>query len=89
MSKDSISKTAQVNLQMLARLGVPEAVAFRDALQLEGDPLSAFAHVPFARRIPLCVSCATVAAGLSPTPIRRRCWWTPSAPCWATPRLPW
>jgi len=57
MSKDSISKTAQVNLQMLARLGVPEAVTFRDELQLEGDPLSAFAHVPFARSIPLCVSC--------------------------------
>ena len=32
MPRDSISKTAQVNLQMLAGLGLPEAVRFRDAL---------------------------------------------------------
>lgn len=57
MPKDSISKTAQVNLQMLASLGVPEAVQFARALNLEGDPLGALSHLPFARRIPLCVSC--------------------------------
>lgn len=57
MPKDSISKTAQVNLQMLASLGIPEAVQFSHALNLEGDPLGALSHLPFARRIPLCVSC--------------------------------
>lgn len=57
MPKDSISKTAQVNLQMLAGLGVPEAVQMEHALGLEGDPLRVFAHLPLARRIPLCISC--------------------------------
>lgn len=45
MPKDSISKTAQVNLQMLANLGVPEAIRMRDALALEGDPLSMLSHL--------------------------------------------
>lgn len=57
MPKDSISKTAQVNLQMLANLGVPEAIRMRDALKLEGDPLVLLSHLPFARRIPPCISC--------------------------------
>ena len=56
MPKDSVSRTAQVNLQMLANLGIPEAVRFRDALQLDGDPLAAIAHVPLAKRIPFCIS---------------------------------
>lgn len=56
MSRDSISKTAQVNLQMLAGLGLPEAVRFRDALQLEGDPLAVLSRIPLARRIPVCIS---------------------------------
>ena len=55
MSKDSISKTAHANLQMLAMLGLPEAIRFRDALQLEGDPLAMLSRIPLARRIPLCV----------------------------------
>lgn len=57
MPKDSISRTAQVNLQMLAQLGVPEAVRFSDALQLEGDPMRVLSAIPYARRIPVCVSC--------------------------------
>lgn len=57
MPRDSISKTAQVNMQMLAGLGVPEAVRMRDALELEGNPLEAFSRLPFARKIPLCISC--------------------------------
>lgn len=56
MPRDSISRTAQVNLQMLAGLGLPEAVRFRDALQLEGDPLAMLSRIPLARRIPACVS---------------------------------
>lgn len=57
MSKDSISKTAQVNLQMLARLGVPEAVAFRDALQqLGGAPLLVCHAVIHVDELPVCVS---------------------------------
>lgn len=56
MPRDSISKTAQVNLQMLAGLGLPEAVRFRDALQLEGDPLAILSRIPLARRIPVCIS---------------------------------
>jgi O-methyltransferase involved in polyketide biosynthesis len=40
---------------MLAMLGLPEAVRFRDALQLEGDPLAMLSRIPLARRIPLCV----------------------------------
>ena len=56
MPKDSISKTAQVNLQMLAGLGLSEAVRFRDALQLEDDPLSTLSRIPLARKIPLCIS---------------------------------
>lgn len=56
MPRDSISRTAQVNLQMLAELGLPEAIRFRDALQLEGDPLAMLSRIPLARRIPACVS---------------------------------
>ena len=48
MPKDSISKTAQVNLQMLAGLGVPEAVRFAEALRLEGDSLGVLSHLPLA-----------------------------------------
>ncbi len=57
MPKDSISKTAQVNLNMLTFLGVPEAVAFSKALQLEGNPLVALQALPFAHQLPLCISC--------------------------------
>lgn len=57
MPKDSISKTAQVNLQMLTDLGVPEAVRFSDALCLQGDPLAVLRHLPLARRLPLCIAC--------------------------------
>lgn len=56
MPKESISKTAQVNLQMLAELGVPEALAFAEALGLEGNPLGVLSDLPFAKKIPLCVS---------------------------------
>lgn len=55
MSRDSISKTAHANLQMLGMLGLPEAVRFRDALQLEGDPLAMLSRIPLACRISLCV----------------------------------
>ena len=57
MPKDSISKTALVNLQMLANLGVPEAMQMKDALAIEGDPLGILSRLPFARRVPLCISC--------------------------------
>ncbi len=56
MSKDSISKTAQVNLQMLSYLGVPEAVRFNDVLKLEGNPLFGLEGLPMMRRIPMCIS---------------------------------
>lgn len=56
MPKDSISNTALVNLQMLAGLGIPEAVRFSNALQIEGYPLQALSRIPYARRIPLCIS---------------------------------
>lgn len=57
MPKDSISKTAQVNLQMLTSLGVPEAVRFSHALQLQGDPMALLRHLPLARQLPQCISC--------------------------------
>lgn len=57
MPKDSISKTAQVNLQMLTSLGVPEAVRFSHALQLQGDPMAMLRHLPLARQLPQCISC--------------------------------
>lgn len=59
MPKDSISKTAQVNLLMLSFLGVPEAVRFSNALKLEGNPLVVLNAMPLARRLPLCISCVS------------------------------
>ena len=62
MPKESISKTAQVNLMMLRYLGVPEAVAFSEALQLEGDPLESLnnpATAAFMSRIQLGISCVS------------------------------
>lgn len=56
MSNAEINKTAQVNLLMLASLGIPEAVHFRDVLKPEGNPLQALAHIPFANRLPLCIA---------------------------------
>ncbi|MEE1158384.1 MAG: hypothetical protein UHS51_03085 [Atopobiaceae bacterium] len=56
MAKKDIKDTAYTNLLMLADLGIPEAVRFRDALGLEGNPLQSLARVPFASKIPLCVS---------------------------------
>ena len=56
MPRDNISKTAQVNVQVLAGLGLPEVVRFRDALQQESDPRAVLSRIPYARRIPVCIS---------------------------------
>lgn len=56
MAEQELSSTAHVNLLMLAGLGIPEAVRFRDALGLEGNPLQSLAHIPFANKFPLCIS---------------------------------
>ena len=55
MSDVEMSKTAHVNLLMLADLGIPEAVRFRDALELGGNPLQPLSHIPFANWLPLCI----------------------------------
>lgn len=56
MSDAKLSKTAQVNLQMLADLGIPEAVRFRDVLQFDSNPLQLLEHIPFASNLPLCIA---------------------------------
>ncbi|MBP3892476.1 MAG: hypothetical protein J6D34_00365 [Atopobiaceae bacterium] len=56
MPNAKLSKTAQVNLLMLADLGIPEAVRFRDVLQFDSNPLQMLEHIPFASNIPLCIS---------------------------------
>ena len=49
-------QTAQTNLMMLADLGIPEAVRFRDVLGFDDNPLAALEHIPLANRIPLCIA---------------------------------
>ena len=56
MVQDDVKETAHTNLLMLADLGIPEAVRFRDVLQLEGNPLQSLGHIPFAKKVPLCIS---------------------------------
>lgn len=56
MTEYDVADTAHTNLLMLADLGIPEAVRFRDVLDLEGDPLQVLARVPLAKKIPLCLS---------------------------------
>lgn len=56
MASNDIKETAHTNLLMLASLGIPEAIRFRDALDLEGNPLEILSRVPLAKRVPLCIS---------------------------------
>lgn len=56
MKKSRVSKTAQVNLMMLADLGIEEAVHFRNIMGFTDNPLDIFAHIPMASRLPLCIS---------------------------------
>lgn len=40
MRKERIGRTAQVNLKMLADVGIPEAVAYQHALNFDDDLLA-------------------------------------------------
>ena len=56
MKNRNVSKTAQVNLMMLADLGIEEAVRFQEVFQFSKGIFSVFYHLPMASDIPLCVS---------------------------------
>lgn len=56
MANVEMSKTAHVNLRMLADLGIPEAVHFCDVLGVDSNPLQPLSHIPFARKLPLCIA---------------------------------
>lgn len=56
MKKARVSKTAEVNLLMLADLGIEEAVHFQNVLQFSHGVLGALSHVPMASNLPLCIS---------------------------------
>lgn len=54
--KSRLSNTAQVNLLMLADLGIPEAVHFQKVLQFSHGVLNALKAVPMASALPVCIS---------------------------------
>ena len=54
--KKTRSKTAQVNLMMLADLGIEEAVHFKNILGFTDNPLEIFSHIPMASYLPQCIS---------------------------------
>ena len=54
--KKRLSKTAQVNLLMLADLGIPEAVHFQNVLQFSHGVLDVLRHIPMASSLPVCIS---------------------------------
>ena len=56
MRKSRISKTAQVNLLMLADLGIEEAVHFQEVFHFSDGTLDLLCAVPMASKLPLCIS---------------------------------
>ena len=56
MKKSRVSKTAQVNLLMLADLGIEEAVHFQEVFGFSKGTLDVFSHIPMASQLPLCIS---------------------------------
>ena len=56
MKKSRVSKTAQVNLLMLADLGIEEAVHFQEVFGFSKGALDVFSHIPMASQLPLCIS---------------------------------
>lgn len=56
MKKTRVSKTAQVNLMMLADLGIEEAVHFQEVFGFSRGALDVFSHLPMASQLPLCIS---------------------------------
>ena len=56
MKKSRVSKTAQVNLMMLADLGIEEAVHFQEVFGFSKGALDVFSYIPMASQLPLCIS---------------------------------
>ena len=56
MKKTRVNKTAQVNLMMLADLGIEEAVHFQEVFGFSRGILDIFSHIPMASQLPLCIS---------------------------------
>ena len=56
LKKTRVSKTAQVNLMMLADLGIEEAVHFQEVFGFSRGVLDVFSHVPMASQLPQCIS---------------------------------
>lgn len=56
LKKTRVSKTAQVNLMMLADLGIEEAVHFQEVFGFSRGILDVFSHVPMASQLPQCIS---------------------------------
>ena len=54
--KTRVSKTAQVNLMMLADLGIEEAVHFQEVFSFSKGVLDVFSHIPMASQLPQCIS---------------------------------
>ena len=56
MKKSRVSKTAQVNLMMLADLGIEEAVHFQDVMGFSRGVLNVFNFLPVSSQLPMCIS---------------------------------
>lgn len=56
MKKSRVSNTAQVNLLMLADLGIEEAVAFQSVLGFPRTLLNVLSHIPMADLLPECIA---------------------------------
>ena len=56
MKKSRVSNTAQVNLLMLADLGIEEAVTFQSVLGFSPGILGVFSHIPMADLLPQCIA---------------------------------
>ena len=56
MKKSKVGVTAQVNLAMLANLGIEEAVHFQIVFQFSTSILDIFSHLPMSGKLPICIS---------------------------------
>lgn len=56
MKKSRVGKTAQVNLMMLANLGIEEAVRFQNVFKFSNSILNVFSHLPMSGKLPVCIS---------------------------------
>lgn len=56
MKKSKVGVTAQVNLAMLANLGIEEAVHFQKVFQFSTSILDIFSHLPMSGKLPICIS---------------------------------